>query len=71
MIFYIFTGITEITITMQLADVDEPPVFYTDPKPYLATVRPSSSSGHTIIQLLAVDPEGAAVSYKKYSGMVG
>ena len=57
-----------ITATLTVTNVNEPPVFTTEFKPYLATIRTNSGSGYTITTLVASDPEGAPVQYEKTSG---
>ncbi|XP_076470425.1 neural-cadherin-like [Babylonia areolata] len=59
------TDIVEITVTLTVTDVNEPPVFITEPQPYLGTVRTNAGSGYTIITLVAQDPEDRPVSYEK------
>ncbi|XP_070195283.1 uncharacterized protein [Littorina saxatilis] len=61
------TDVVEITATLFVTDVDEAPVFTTEPQPFLATIRANSGAGYTIITLVAEDPEGAPVSYSKIS----
>ena len=59
----------EISATLTVTDVNEPPVFETLPKPYLATIRTNPGAGYNIITLVAKDPEGARIHYEKTSGM--
>ncbi|KAL8559708.1 hypothetical protein ACOMHN_002241 [Nucella lapillus] len=59
------TDVYEISATLTVTNVDEPPVFETQPQPYLATVRANSGSGVTLLTLVAKDPEGATVQYEK------
>jgi hypothetical protein len=53
-----------ISTTLRVTNVDEAPVFKTEPQPYLATVRTNTGSGYLIITLLAVDPEGDTITYE-------
>nr|UTK45865.1 neural-cadherin [Crepidula fornicata] len=57
------TDVYEITATLTVTNVDEAPVFVSEPQPYWATVLTNPGPDKTLIVLQATDPEGQTVHY--------